>query len=144
MPRSDNIKRREVSARERIKVLIGSKDIVLFVSIAIGLMPLSNAIDYAIAQAPYLNTRTEPVSRDNNATAAASCNDGDGMISGGYSIGFSTVQSPFDTIVYSNHPTQEINQSGYFEGWEAGLVNKGNTTAQITAMVLCLNLTFTP
>lgn len=125
--------------------MIYSKNLILFVSIAIGSTLLCNISDDAKAQAPYLITKTEPVIKDNNATASALCNEGDGMISGGYTIGFSSEQSsPFDTIVYSNHPTQELNQTGYFEGWEAGLVNKGNTTAQITATVLCLNLTFTP
>lgn len=97
-----------------------------------------------MAQAPYVNSETAPVAIGNYTTTSVYCNDGDGMISGGYSTGFSSTQSAFDTLVYSNHPTQEINQTGYFEGWEAGLVNKGNTSAEITALVLCLNLTLTP
>jgi hypothetical protein len=102
------------------------------------------SISEVIAQAPYVNSKTAPVTMDNQTTTSVFCNDGDGMISGGYSTGFSSTQSAFDTMVFSNHPTQEINQTGYFEGWEAGLVNKGNTTAKITATVLCLNLTLTP
>ena len=74
---------------------------------------------------------------------AVFCGEGDGMISGGYSMN-SSVQTAFDTVIYSNRPAQQINQSGYFEGWEAGLVNGGNGTAEITATVLCLNLTLTP
>ena len=144
MPKSDNIKIQALFAREKIRVTTFSKDIVIFVSTAVVLILLNNIIDDAIAQAPYLNTKTDPVTMGNSTTASIFCNDGDGMISGGYSTGFSSVQSAFDTIVYSNHPIQEINQTGYFEGWEAGLVNRGNTTAEITAIVLCLNLTLTP
>jgi hypothetical protein len=143
MPKTDNIKIQALFAREKIRVTIFSKDIVLFISTAIALMLFNNVID-VMAQAPYLNAKTDPVTMGNNTTASVFCNDGDGMISGGYSTGFSSVQSAFDTIVYSNHPIQEINQTGYFEGWEAGLVNRGNTTAEITAIVLCLNLTLTP
>ena len=139
-----NIKKQNLSTRESIRVRIFSTGMVLIVSTTIAYMPLSTIINEAVAQAPYLNSKTAPVAIDNNTAASVFCNDGDGMISGGYSIGFSSVQSAFDTMVYSNHPTQEINQTGYFEGWEAGLVNKGNTTAEITAMVLCLNLTLTP
>jgi hypothetical protein len=143
MPKSDNIKIQALFAREKIRIKIFSKDIVLFISTAIALMLFNNVID-VMAQAPYLNAKTDPVTIGTNTTASVFCNDGDGMISGGYSTGFSSVQSAFDTIVYSNHPIQEINQTGYFEGWEAGLVNRGNTTAEITAIVLCLNLTLTP
>jgi hypothetical protein len=121
-----------------------STGIVLITSTTIACILLSTTVNETAAQAPYLNSKTAQVATGDNATASVSCNDGDGMISGGYSIGFSSTQSAFDTIVNSNHPTQEINQTGYFEGWEAGLVNKGNTTAKITAMVLCLNLTLTP
>jgi hypothetical protein len=130
--------------RDSIRARIFSTGIVLVISTTIVCILLSTIINEAVAQAPYLNSKTAPVAMGNNSTASVFCNDGDGMISGGYSIGFSSAQTAFDTIVYSNHPTQEINQTGYFEGWEAGLVNKGNTTAEITAMVLCLNLTLTP
>jgi len=98
----------------------------------------------AAGQAPYINSNMTPVPTGENRTTSVFCNDGDGMISGGYSSDFTNAHSAFDTIVYSNHPTQVINQSGYFEGWEAGLANKGNVTARITATVLCLNLTLTP
>ena len=101
-------------------------------------------INEAVAQTPYINSKKMPVEIGNYTKASVFCKDGDGMISGGFSMGFSSAQSAFDTMVYSNHPIQQINQTGYFEGWEAGLVNKGNTPAEITAIVLCLNLTLTP
>lgn len=97
----------------------------------------------AMAEAPYLSTDTTAVPSGANATASAFCKDGDGMISGGYSAGLTSNHSTFDIMVYSNHPIQEVNNTGYFEGWEAGLVNKGNKSTQITALVLCLNLTLT-
>jgi hypothetical protein len=133
-----------ILSKDRIKAITFATSIVLIASITIALMVLSTSINETVAQAPYLNARTVPVATDYNTTASVFCNDGDGMISGGYSIGFLSAQSAFDTMVYSNHPIQQINQSEYFEGWKAGLVNKGNTTAEITSMVLCLNLTLTP
>lgn len=78
-----------------------------------------------------------------NATSRVYCEDGDGIISGGYSLGFSTINDPFNTMLYSNHPIQKINKTGYFEGWEAGLANKGIGMVTITATTLCLNLTIT-
>jgi hypothetical protein len=101
-------------------------------------------INEAVAQVPYIDSKKVPVEIGNFAIASVYCKDGDGMISGGFSTGFSSAQAAFNTMLYSNHPTQQINQTGYFEGWEAGLVNKGNTTTEITAIVLCLNLTLTP
>ncbi len=65
------------------------------------------------------------------------------FVSGRYSIGFSTINDPFNTILYSNHPIQKVNTTGYFEGWEAGLVNKGAGMVTVTATTLCLNLTLT-
>jgi hypothetical protein len=101
-------------------------------------------VNMAQAQAPYIRMKTATVVPHDNATAMASCNDGDGIVSGGYSIGFISAESVFDTMLYSNHPAQELNETGYFEGWEAGIVNKGNETVEISAVSLCLNLTLTP
>ena len=98
----------------------------------------------ARAQAPYIRTKTAIVMPYDFESARTFCNDGDGIISGGYSIRFISVESIFDTMLYSNHPAQEVNETGYFEGWEAGIVNKGNETVGITATSLCLNLTLTP
>jgi hypothetical protein len=101
--------------------------------------------DKIIAQGPpYIKTNTISVQPSSNATSRVFCNDGDGIISGGYSIGFRSVDSPFDTMLYSNHPIQKINQTGYFEGWESGLVNKGNETVTLSATTLCLDLKLTP
>ncbi|GEM_PF-1965517 len=140
--KSNDIKKQNLPTRGSKRVRIFSTRIFL-ISVAIAYILLNSIINEALAQTPYLSSNTAPVPIGKNATASAFCNDGDGMISGGYSIGFLEGQSAFDTMLYSNHPIQEINQTGYFEGWEAGLVNKGNATAQITAIVLCLNLTLT-
>jgi hypothetical protein len=142
--KSNKFKKQYLCRREIGTVRIFSKGIVLITSTTIGCLLLSGIINDAAGQMPYLNSNMASVAVGENATASVFCNDGDGMISGGYSTDFSAVQSTFDAMIYSNHPTQEINQSGYFEGWEAGLVNKGNATAKITATVLCLNLTLTP
>lgn len=127
-----------------IRIGIYSTGIGLVTGTTVAYMLLGAIVNEAVAQTPYLNSKSIKVAMGDNSTASVFCNDGDGMMSGGYSTGFSSTQSAFDTMVYSNHPTQEINQTGYFEGWEAGLVNKGNMTAEITAMVFCLNLTLTP
>lgn len=127
-----------------IRIGIYSTGIGLVTGTTVAYMLLGAIVNEAVAQTPYLNSKSIKVGMGDNSTASVFCNDGDGMMSGGYSTGFSSTQSAFDTMVYSNHPTQEINQTGYFEGWEAGLVNKGNMTAEITAMVFCLNLTLTP
>ena len=138
--KASSIKKQNLS-RERIKVKKFSTDIVLVFSTITAYMLLFGApVNEAVAQTPYLNSKITPVVIGNYSTASVFCNDGDGMISGGYSIGFSSTQSAFDTMVYSNHPTQEINQTGYFEGWEAGLANKGNTTAEIVAYGSLLKL----
>jgi hypothetical protein len=104
----------------------------------------SMTLNMALAQAPYIKMKTAIVVPYDNESAIASCNDGDGIISGGYSIRFTSAESVFDTMIYSNHPAQELNETGYFEGWEAGIVNKGNETVGISAVSLCLNLTLTP
>jgi hypothetical protein len=93
---------------------------------------------------PYLKVMTVKVPPSNNVTSTVFCENGDGIISGGYSIGFHSINSPFNTMIYSNHPLQKINRTGYFEGWEAGLVNKGNEAVTLAATTLCLNLKLTP
>ena len=108
------------------------------------ILPEFVILNEAVAQPPYLNVKTANVSPDNSTNVSIFCKVGDGMISGGYSIGFSSILSAFDTMVSSNHPTQLINQTGYFEGWEAGLVNRGNATAKLTASTLCLDLKLSP
>lgn len=101
--------------------------------------------DKVMAQGPpYIKSDTISVSPSSDATSRVFCKDGDGIISGGYSIGFHSIGSPFDTMLYSNHPIQTINQTGYFEGWESALVNKGNETVTLSATILCLNLKLTP
>lgn len=133
-----------MSAGKNVRLRIFSRCTVLIAITMIGYMLLIAFVNAAAGQMPYVNSKMALVAKGENGTASVFCKDGDGMISGGYSTDFSGALSAFDTMIYSNHPTQEINQSGYFEGWEAGLVNKGNGTAKITATVLCLNLTLTP
>jgi hypothetical protein len=137
-------KKQTLSTGKNAKLRIFSKCMVLIAITMIGYMLLFAFVNAAAGQMPYLNSKMALVAMGENGTASVFCSDGDGMISGGYSMDFSPALSAFDTMVYANHPTQEINQSGYFEGWEAGLVNKGNATAKLTATVLCLNLTLTP
>ena len=96
------------------------------------------------SQAPYISEKTEIVYPGHYSSASTFCNDGDGIISGGYSIDSAVGLAIFDTMLHSNHPVQEINKTGYFEGWQAGLLNKGNESTEITAVCLCLNLTLTP
>lgn len=113
------------------------------VLIIFSFMPTFMPAINTMAQGPYLRMKTVKVLPFNNATGEAFCENGDGIISGGYSIGFSTINELFDTMLYSNHPIQKINTTGYFEGWEAGIVNKGASMATVTATTLCLNLTLT-
>jgi hypothetical protein len=61
-----------------------------------------------------------------------------GIISGGYLIGFHSMNSPFNMMVHSNLPLQKINKTGYFKGWEAGLVNKGNEAVTLSATTFCI------
>lgn len=105
-------------------------------SIAEGQAPYSHA--------PYISEKTKIVYPGHYSSVLTFCNDGDGIISGGYSIDSAVELTIFDTMVHSNRPVQEINKTGYFEGWQAGLVNKGNESTEITAICLCLNLTLTP
>jgi hypothetical protein len=114
---------------------------VVFSLVILNFFPIKGII----AQGPpYLKTKTIQVPYSHNATSRVFCENGDGIISGGYSIGFHLTNSPFNTILYSNHPLQKVNRTGYFEGWEAGLVNKGNETVTLTSTTLCLNLKLTP
>lgn len=97
-----------------------------------------------LSQAPYLETETVKVLPSTNSTARAFCSGGDGIISGGYSLGFTSLDAPFNTSITSNRPIQEVNETGYFEGWETSLVNRGYETGILSASTLCLNLTLTP
>jgi hypothetical protein len=108
----------------------------------LGVATLSKAI--AQGSSTYTKIKTVKVLPAHNATATAFCNNGDGLLSGGYSIGFTSIKSAFDTMVYSNHPVYLKNATARFEGWQAGLINNGNQNATIAAMELCLNLTSTP
>ena len=100
-------------------------------------------LDDAVAQeSSYIVTESAKVNPHSNATAKAFCENGDGLVSAGYSIsGFTSVQSASDTIVYVNQPIRQKNTTAIFEGWETGLLNNGNATAIITAQGLCLDLT---
>jgi hypothetical protein len=147
LSKSSIINKQTLSMRERIGVRIFTTETVLTsstISSLVCMLLFCVSTSEAVAQAPYLNSKIAPVTTGNYTIVSVFCNEGDGLISGGYSLGFSSTQSAPDTMVYSNRPTQEINQTGYFEGWEAGLVNNGNAAAEIAATVLCLNLTLTP
>jgi hypothetical protein len=121
-----------------IKILIATVGLALIIVI---FMPIRTIT----AQGPpYLKIKTVKVPPSTNVTSRVFCENGDGIISGGYSIGFHSINSPFNTMVYSNHPLQKTNRTGYFEGWEAGLVNKGKEPLTLSATTLCLNLKLTP
>ena len=93
-----------------IKILIATVGLALVIVI---FMPIRTIT----AQGPpYLKVMTVKVPPSNNVTSRVFCENGDGIISGGYSIGFHSINSPFNTMVYSNHPLQKINRTGYFEG----------------------------
>jgi hypothetical protein len=108
----------------------------------LGVITLSKAT--AQASSTYTKVKTVKVLPAHNATATVFCNNGDGLLSGGYSIGFTSIKSAFNTMVYSDHPVYLKNATARFEGWQAGLINNGNQTATIAATQLCLNLTATP
>jgi hypothetical protein len=126
---------------QNLKISIATIAAVFAIVILNFFMP---AKDITAQGPPYLKVKTIQVPSSNNATGRVFCENGDGIISGGYSIGFHSKNSPFNTMMYSNHPLQKVNKTGYFEGWEAGLVNKGNETVTLTATTLCLNLKLTP
>ena len=117
---------------------------ISIVSIATCLLIISSDNNNAAAQGPYLETKTIKVPPHTNSSANAYCEHGDGIITGGYSLEFPSINSPFNTMIYSNHPIQKINKTGYYEGWQAGLINKGDDKVGISATTLCLNLTLTP
>ncbi len=129
---------------------MGQRSLSLFLVVTISIIsilgiPVSNTESRSVfGQAPYLETNTVKVLPETNNTAKAFCGDGDGIISGGYSLGFASLDAPFNTSIISNHPIQEANKTGYFEGWETALVNRGFEVATISATTLCLNLTLTP
>jgi hypothetical protein len=109
------------------------------------MITISNTENMSVlGQAPYLERETVKLLPATNSTARAFCSGGDGIISGGYSLGFNSLDAPFNTSITSNHPIQEVNETGYFEGWETGLVNRGYETGSLSASTLCLNLTLTP
>jgi hypothetical protein len=108
----------------------------------LGVITLTKAA--AQGSSTYTKIKIVKVLPAHNATATVFCNNGDGLLSGGYSIGFKSIKSAFNTMVYSNHPIHLKNATASFEGWQAGLINNGNETSTIAATELCLNLTATP
>ena len=115
----------------------------LICSIVIAFILAFAHLDDVVAQeSSYIVAGSEKVNPNSNATAKAFCENGDGLVSAGYSIsGFTSVQSASDTMVYVNQPIRQKNTTAIFEGWETGLLNNGNATATITAQGLCLDLT---
>ena len=90
----------------------------------------------------YFVTDMAPVSANGNATAQALCQSGDVLLTGGYTIGgFDSAQSVFNSVLYSNTALRMQNQTGAYEGWEAGLVNLGTAELTITANSVCLDVT---
>lgn len=113
--------------------------------IIILVLSISNTENISVlGQAPYLETKIVKVLPASNNTAKAFCSGGDGIIAGGYSLGFTSLDAPFNTSITSSHPVQEVNETGYFEGWETSLVNRGYEAGTLSTSTLCLNLTLTP
>jgi hypothetical protein len=106
------------------------------------ILALAHFNDVAAQESSYIVTESVKVSPNSNATAKAFCENGDGLVSAGYSMsGFTSVQSASDTMVYVNQPIRQKNTTAIFEGWETGLLNNGNASITITAQGLCLDLT---
>jgi hypothetical protein len=125
------------------RIFPGPAYTILICSIVTAFILAIAHLDDAIAQeSSYIVTDSVKVNPSSNATAKAFCENGDGLVSSGYSIsGFTSVQSASDTMVYVNQPLRQKNTTAIFEGWEAGLLNNGNATVTITAQGLCLDLT---
>jgi hypothetical protein len=127
---------RVISSSSAYVILIASTFIIAYIS-------ANTSINEVAAQeSSYIVTESVKVNPNNNSTAKAFCENGDGLVSAGYSIsGFTSVQSASDTMIYVNQPIRQKNTTATFEGWETGLLNDGNATVTITAQGLCLDLT---
>lgn len=127
---------RVVSSSSAYAVLIVSTVIMTYILVN------TSIYEAAAQESSYIVTGSVNVNPNSNATAKAFCENGDGLVSAGYSIsGFTSVQSASDTVVYVNQPLRQKNTTATFEGWETGLLNDGNATVTITAQGLCLDLT---
>jgi hypothetical protein len=121
--------------RPAYAILIGSI-VMTFISI------FAYLNDVVAQESSYIVRESIKVNPNSNATAKAFCENGDGLVSAGYSMtGFTSVQSASDTMVYVNQPIRQKNATAIFEGWETGLLNNGNASVTITAQGLCLDLT---
>jgi hypothetical protein len=127
---------RVISSSSAYVILIASTFIIAYIS-------ANTSINEVAAQeSSYIVTESVKVNPNSNSTAKAFCENGDGLVSAGYSIsGFTSVQSASDTMIYVNQPIRQKNTTATFEGWETGLLNDGNATVTITAQGLCLDLT---
>src|SRR6185437_16388 len=92
----------------------------------------------AQGQQSYLKMKVIKVLPNTNATVSVFCKKGNDLLSGGYSIGFTSSKSAIYTKIYSSHPAYQKNATGIFEGWESGLINNGNETVTIKSIALCL------
>ena len=77
------------------------------------------------------------VAPGSNASAIAVCQYGDNLASSGYSVKFSEAEARSDSRLYANTPIRGTNETSFYEGWEAGLTNYGNSTVTIKASALC-------
>src|SRR5215213_1465507 len=120
---------------------------LVFFFFSVGLDKL--LIGYVYGQEPssYMKTKEVEVPPFTMRNASIFCDAGDGLVSGGFEIPFPSINSSFDTILYSNHPTHMTNRTEtnsteieVFEGWSSGLLNNASTSSNITAYGLCLNL----
>jgi hypothetical protein len=74
---------------------------------------------------------------DTNRTAIAFCQKDDALISGGYFMAFGPIDvSPPNIVIAANTPILVQSESAKYQGWEAELVNLGQSDAKITSNAL--------
>jgi hypothetical protein len=89
----------------------------------------------------YSKNDTVSVNPFSKAAAIALCENGDAIVAGGYSIGFSLLGALDNIFIYADKPIHLETDTSSQEGWQAGLANDQNETVSITATVLCTDIT---
>ena len=89
----------------------------------------------------YIKNDTVLVNPFSEAAANASCENGDAITAGGYSIGFSSPGTLENVYLYADKPIHLETDTSSQEGWQSGVANDQNETVSITASVLCTDIT---
>ena len=114
------------------------------------------------SQPSYMNFTSMTIEKNSYNLTVVYCDEGDGLVIGGYSIDNISPGEPMsDILVAGNQPlaaTKNISGSETtlgpkgvpiqkpatipvtIEGWMTGIVNKGNSQLETTVTALCLNL----